>query len=111
MDLAKCREEAINKFRDTDWAGLFGGKAVTGRTGRIEVGVPEMLDKLGTAEITEVRVDKTMAGQTRRFLIRVIKDGGQAFVLMGGSSRSNFARVKPEIRKAMDSFRFVDADR
>jgi hypothetical protein len=112
MDVDKCREDTVKKFADTDWAALFGGKTSTGRKGHIEEGVPKRLKDIGTAEITEVRVDKTMAGQTRRFLIRVIKDGGTAFVLMGGSSRSNFDRVEPEIRKAMDSFRtLLDADR
>jgi hypothetical protein len=110
-DIEQCRKEAVRKFAETDWTGLFGGKTVPGRTGRIEEGVPKRLKDIGTAEITEVRVDKSMAGQTRRFLIRVIKDGGRVFVLMGGSSRNNFDQVEPEIRKAMDSFRIVDPDR
>lgn len=107
-DLAKYHEETIKKFNNTDWRGLFGGKAVPGRTGTLVQGVRKHLPPLGTAEICEETVDKSMAGQTRRFLIRVIKDGGRAFVLMGGTSRANFARVEPEIRKAMDSFKFVE---
>jgi hypothetical protein len=107
-DIAQVRKEVLAEFAKKDWASLFTGRGTDGQ-GRLENELaPKTLPPLGAAEITEVRVDKRMAGQVRRFLIRVVKDGTTAYVLLGGSSPSNFAHVEPEIRKAMDSFKFAD---
>jgi hypothetical protein len=111
--LDRCREEVLKEFRNTDRGEMFGGAArPTPRPASVYVITTKELPKLGTAEIAEVLVDKSMAGQHRCFLIRVIKapEEGTAFVLIGGTRQRHFARVQPEIRKAMDSFRRVGVD-
>ena len=101
---------SASDFRDSDRAEIFGSKQHPSRQKHTElIGPPKELPLNGTAEVVEMLVEKSMAGQDRRFLIRVLKSPGEAtaFVLIGGARRSHFARVEPEIRKALDSFRRV----
>jgi hypothetical protein len=107
MSLQQCQDKVLNSFRDNDRAGLFGGKQGPTRRGQTELISTKHLPPIGTAEIVEMLVEKSMAGQDRRFLIRVIRSPGDrtAYVLIGGARRSNFDRVVPEIRKGLESFR------
>jgi hypothetical protein len=113
MTLDECLKRVEDGFRDKDRAGIFGDARSPGRRGRTERISTKPLPPLGTAEIAEMLVEKSMAGQDRRFLIRVIKSPGErtAYVLIGGARQSRFARAEPEIRKALDSFRMVDGAR
>ncbi len=108
--LDRCRERALSEFRDKDRAGIFGGKSAMGHP---EVIATKELPKIGTAEIVEMLVDRSVAGQSWRFLMRVIKapEDGTAYVMIGGTRRSHFNRIEPELRKALDSFRILVADR
>jgi hypothetical protein len=109
MSLEQCRQKVYNNFRDNDRAEIFGSKQHSSRQKHTELIATKELPLNGTAEVVEMLVEKSMAGQNRRFLIRVLKSPGEAtaFVLIGGARQSHFARVEPEIRKALDSFRRV----
>jgi hypothetical protein len=112
--LEKCREEVLSDFRTNDRGEMFGGTARPSPRASVSVISTKNLKEevVGTAEGVQMLVEKSMAGQRRRFLIRVIKapEEGTAFVLIGGARWNHFARVEPEILKAMDSFRRVGVD-
>ncbi len=107
--LDQCRHQAQAEFREQDKAGIFG------KPGFLRRGVVEVLETrhpppVQNMDMVEILLDKRLAGQERRFVMRVIKDraSNTAFVLIGGARKSNFARIEPEIRKAMESFRLLD---
>jgi hypothetical protein len=108
-DLERCREQAYTDFRDHDKAKIFGGKA-SSRRARTDPPVQiKRFEGPGQSDGVEMQFDKSMAGQDRRFIMQVIKERedpeGVAFVLVGGARKGHFARVEPEIRKALESFR------
>jgi hypothetical protein len=110
MSFKDCLDRVFNNFSDRDRAGIFGDTRNSNRRGHAERISTKELPKIGTAEIAEMLVEKSMAGQDRRFLIRVIRSPGDrtAYVLIGGARRSNFERVKGELIKALDSFRRLE---
>jgi hypothetical protein len=106
--LDRCREKALADFRNAD---LTTGKPQDKlRVSQFEVQPPRHLPTVRDVETIEMTVDKLMGTQRRRFLVRVIKrqGDGQLYLLAGGAGSSRFARLEPQLRKGLDSFRLLD---
>jgi hypothetical protein len=107
-DMEFCRTQALDDFKRQDRGGFFGERGATRPVGRTVVVSTKFLAPIGTAARSELLIDKSMGGQDRRFLMRIVKendDRGSAWVLIGGARKSHFERVRPELEKALDSFR------
>jgi hypothetical protein len=106
--LDRCREKALADFRDAD---LTSGKPHAGlRASLFETQTPRHLPTVRAVEAMEMIVDKNVGSQKRRFLVRVVKRQGddQLYLLAGGAGRGHFARMEPQLRKGLDSFRLLD---
>jgi hypothetical protein len=59
-------------------------------------------------ETAELLLDVRHAGESRTYLVRLVKRERELYVLRGWTPRRRFAPAESEIRKALDSFRLVD---
>lgn len=61
-------------------------------------------------EYLEMKVDKTYHGQTRTFLLRIVKKSGDnlLFVVAGGTDKDKFDGMEKELREILNSFHVID---
>jgi hypothetical protein len=113
-DLKDCLDKVLEDFRKRDRAGIFTAGKPTSRSGTLTVIEPAVtLKPLGNLESRQVVVDKSLAGQRRRFIIRVVKsaDDTDMYALIGGAHVGHFDQVKDALTKSMNSLRILDHDR
>jgi len=113
--LERCREKALEDFRGGDLtAGPTRGKGNL-RAAHFEVSRVQHLPTVNDTESVEMLVDKNLGGQRRTYIVRVLKKQGddQMYLVAGGTSQHRFARLEPQLRKGLDSFRLLErlADR
>jgi hypothetical protein len=110
--MEKCREmaeEMIRKGRE----GLFTQKSKSFTNSQPP---PIKIDRpapVGDVTIVEMLIHKKVGSEDKAFLVRVHKRGGDdtMFVVVAGTRRALLARVEPELREALNSFRILDARR
>jgi hypothetical protein len=111
QDLNKALRTVLDEFSRGDRAGIFSGGKPTTRTVKLREVEPPVRKKEGNRETWQVTVDKSLSGQNRRFLIRVVRNDDAntpAYALIGGTRVARFDRLKEEIEGAMNSFKFVE---
>lgn len=105
-----CRDKAVRDFKNNTRVGLFNN------SGSADLRAPQTTEKETTrppakdkVAMIEVLLDKRLAGEDKSFLLRVYKREGddRMFVVIGGVRRSQFVRLEPQIREAMDGFRLL----
>ena len=66
---------------------------------------------MASLNLREAVIDKKMGGQERTFLLRVVQKENDEMVyqILAGTRKGNFDRVEPELRKALDSFKVLNA--
>jgi hypothetical protein len=110
QSIDSCRDKAVQDFKRTVKAGLFHD---TSSKANRNASVTEKASKRSPAKdrlsMIEVQIDKRLASEDKSFLLRVYKMDGddQMFVVIGGVRRSQFARLEPQLREAMDGFRIL----
>jgi hypothetical protein len=113
-DLKDCLDKVLEDFRKRDRAGIFSAGKPTTRSGTLTVIEPAVtLKPLGNLESRQVVVDKSLAGQRRRFIVRVVKsaDDTVMYALIGGARVSHFDQLRDALTKSMNSLRILDHDR
>jgi hypothetical protein len=108
--LDECQLKAFEDFQDKDKAEMFGRRRPTPAAGaRARVIKEETLPEINNTQVRELEIEKTLAGQERKFLMRVVweRDTTVAFVVVGGARTGNFARVEADVRAALESFRLL----
>ncbi len=101
-----CLRRARKDFEEHDKIGIFGRKRADTRRARLEIVATRPLAAIGQVDTVEQLVDKAIGRQERRFILQVIKPRNEdvAFVILAGTRKSNFARLEPQLRKALESF-------
>jgi len=109
-DIDTCRERFERDFQHLEKVGLFN------KSGRVFVRAATMNSKPskklpmpGNIDKVEMQIDKSAAGEDKRFLVHVVKSRGDnlMYVVIGGARRSRFPRLEGQIREVMDSFRLL----
>jgi hypothetical protein len=100
--LENCRQEGQQRFLQSDLV-----TKILGRT-KASAPPPEGQDRerkqLPGTETQEFIIDVRLGGVDRTFLVRVLRDGNRLYVAAGGTRKGRFARLQPDIAKALDSF-------
>jgi hypothetical protein len=106
----RCREKALDDFRDADLATGPGKTKGNLRASLFNVHPAKHLPTKGDVEAVEMVVDKNLGNQRRTFLVRVVKRerDDQMYLLAGGAPRHRFSRLEPQMRAGLDSFRLLD---
>jgi hypothetical protein len=99
-------ELALNDFREPSLTSPEL-KRSRGAVFTVRLNSKKVLPNEGEAEVMELVVDKSRAGQRRTYLIRFwwLKADDLMFVVAGGTRSHRFDRLEPELRKAVESFR------
>src|SRR5262245_48041320 len=78
---------------------------------------PQQLPSINDADVFEMYLDRSQFASSRTYLVRLFKrkvrDRGddrlvQVYVVAGGSRKSRFRSVEPEIKKALESFQLLE---
>jgi hypothetical protein len=111
--LDDCKAKGEKLFRDVELNGAFlqrgvprGVEMTYHKTGNRKLNPP----KDGPFAGWELTVDKTTQGQTRTYLLRILRrdKDDMMYVVAGGADKARFAAVADELRTALDSFRPID---
>lgn len=107
----RCRDDAVEEFKMVDAAGFYGREGLKRKYQKFESRTLEQQPAEDSIEIIETRIDKSLAGQDRTFLMRVIKQRGARsyFILIAGTRSKKFDGLEKELRKGLDSFRVLNA--
>jgi hypothetical protein len=102
--------EAIQEFRTNDRVEFFGRKKRGVQPTRFEVRSTKRLPQADGIDTVEMLIEKSMSGQQRQFILRVHKRRGDVmmYIVAAGARQSNFERLEPQLRQALDSFRILD---
>jgi hypothetical protein len=108
--LERCREKALEDFRNADLISGSDRISPKLRASVFEVHPAKHLPTVGETQSVEMIVDKTLGGQRRTFLLRVVRKQGddQMYLVAGGTARHRFSRLEPQLRKGLDSFRVLN---
>jgi hypothetical protein len=101
--LEECRQEGQEKFLQSEFVSKVLGRVPS--DGPPLVGQDRERKQLPGTETQEFLFDIRLGGVDRTFLIRVLRDGNRLYVVAGGTRKNRFARLQPEIVKALDSFK------
>jgi hypothetical protein len=117
LDFDVCQERGIQLFRDLEIT-KFSIKRNPNLQVELERGNKKLWNKEENGKkvhYMEMTVHKTSHGQTKTFLLRVVKrDDDQPFalnrmyVVAGGAPAARFASLKKELTEALDSFQLLD---
>jgi hypothetical protein len=110
LSLERCREKALEYFREGDLTKGPSKSTVNLRSTHLEVRRTKPLPTVNDTEAIEMLVDKSVGGQRRTYLVRVLKKQGddQMYLVAGGTSSRRFDRLEAQLRKGLDSFRLLD---
>jgi Domain of unknown function (DUF4190) len=108
--LDQCRERALDDFRDGDLMNGPSRNRLHLRAARLDVRHTKHLPTVNNTEGVEILVDKSVGGQHRTYVVRVLKRQGddQMYLVAGGTSSRRFGRLEAQLRKGLDSFRILD---
>jgi hypothetical protein len=115
-DIERCRLKVADEFRKQvrDGEQLVGPFSKSAQHGSVtlfdvhDIRRPPVKDGIETAEM---QIDMRKGGEDKSFLIGVFKAEGddRIFVVIAGCHRSKFARLQPQFREALKSFRILNA--
>ena len=100
--LEACRQEGQQQ--------LLQSELVTRVLGRTRADSPPIAaqdresKQLAGTETQEFILDMRLGGVDRTFLVRVLRDGNRLHIIAGGTRKNRFARLQPDIVKALDSY-------
>jgi hypothetical protein len=101
--LEACRLEGQQRFLQSD--------LVTKILGRTSADSPPLTGQdrdrkqLPGTETQEFLFEIRLGGVDRTFLIRVLRDGTRLNIIAGGTRKNRFARLQPDLVKALDSYK------
>ena len=101
--LESCRQEGEQRFLQSD--------LVTKTLGRTSAATPPPAgqdrqgQQLPGSDTQEFLYDIRLGGHDWTFVIRVLRDGTRLNVVAGGTRTNRFARLQPELIKALDSYK------
>lgn len=104
----QCRDDVVAGYREPG-NDFFGNRRGKFAKGEFKLRESHHLPALNGAQVEEVILDGRVYGQAFTFLIRLVKDegSGRLYVLRGWVHQRKFDTVKPDMVKAMDSFRLL----
>jgi hypothetical protein len=107
--IEKCREEAEALLR-RDREGLFTQRPKFFGPTPLTVVKTDRPPPVRDVDMIEMQINKKVASEDKTFLVRVLKKRGDdtMFIVVAGTRRMQFARVEPELREALNSFRILD---
>ena len=96
-------------FQQTDKVGLFTQK---GKESRLNVLKRDRPVPVNNVEMIELVVEKKVGTEHKTFVLRVLKKKGddRMFVVVAGTRQRNFARLEPQLRELLNTFRILDAN-
>jgi hypothetical protein len=107
--IEQCRERAEQILRG-DRFGLF-----TKQTRGVLPSPPQVVKTdrptpVNGVEMVDMWINKKAGSEDKTFLVRVLKKRGDTslFIVVAGTRRTQFNRVEPELREALNSFRILD---
>src|SRR5262249_43971276 len=104
----ECQERVLGWFSDKPPGQRAAGENHLLRFTHCKVRHTRRLKLQGRADVAELLLDVRLAGEGRTYLVRLVKQDGDLFVLRGWTQKRRFAQMEPEIRKALDSFRLLE---
>jgi hypothetical protein len=106
--LEQCQERVLGWFGDRPPNEQALRENPLLRFTHCKVRQSRRLQPQGAAEIAELLLDVRYAGEGRTYLVRLVKRGGDLYILRGWAPKRRFAQAEPEIRQTLDSFRLLD---
>jgi len=100
--LEDCRQEGQQRFLQSD--------LVTRILGRMRADSPPLAGQereskqLPGTDTQELVLDLRLGGISRTFLVRILRHGNWLHIVAGGTRRNRFARLEPDIVKALNSY-------
>jgi hypothetical protein len=106
--LTECRKQALEEFADLDLSSP-GRKRSGLRAKVVPTGEVKELPH-GDTEGFEIVVEKSVRGQTKKYLLRVVRrpDDDYMYLVAGGVRADRFAGLEPEFREALGSFQVLN---
>ena len=101
--LEACRQEGQQRFLQSELVTRILGR--TAPNSPPPAAQDRERKQLPGTETQEFVLDLRLAGVERTFLVRVLRDGARINIVAGGTRRSRFARLQPELIKALDSYK------
>jgi hypothetical protein len=110
LSLEESCKQALRDFQDADLTTGPGPVKRNFRASQFEVRSEKVLPVANGLEAVEMVVDKSVGGQRRTYLVRVVRKRGdsQVYLVAAGTSRHRFARLQAQLRQGLDSFRVLD---
>jgi hypothetical protein len=109
-NLESCRQRALDEFRTGDLLTGPSRSKLNLHATRFEVQRTKQLPTMNGTEGVEMLVDKSVGGQHRTYLFRVLRKQGddQMYLVAGGTNHHRFARLEAQLRRGLDSVRLLD---
>ena len=102
-DLQTARDKAAERLRQSD---LF--KSLS-KPADLKTPSPDVEPKpAADGKEGDMVLELQLGGLPRTFLLRVVKEGADFYLLAGGTRSGRFSRVSPEILRSLDSFKQLD---
>lgn len=106
--LDQCQDRVLSWFNHNAGNPKAAGQVRLIEFKRCKVHRNQKLPARGIAEVAELHLDVQLAGESRTYLVRLVKAEGDLFVIRGWANRRRFAEVEANLKKALDSFRLLE---
>ena len=110
--LDKCLDDFIASIRESSKTVMINHTKVPAHTTGVHVHESMRLPAVAGLEVLEAQMDLRLAGVPLTYVVQVRKKdaGASAYILSCWTHSRRFARVEPEMRKAIASFRLLKPD-
>jgi hypothetical protein len=103
MPLETCRQEGLAMFQNCRLVKMLA--RVPQQAPPPPVGDMRELRQLADSDIQEFYLDLRLGGIDRTFLVRVLRDGSQIYVVAGGARKKRFGKLEEQLQAAVEKFK------
>jgi hypothetical protein len=108
MSLDQCRERVLDWFNTNPTKRPPDAEAALLGFTHTQLRQSRTLKLPDGSEAAELLLNARLTGESRTYLVRLVKRQGSLYVLRGWTHRQRFGQMEPEIRQAFDSFHLLD---
>jgi hypothetical protein len=105
--LDQCQERVLGWFDNRSGARRAGRENLLLGFTHCRLRQSRKLKPRDGTEEAELLLDVRLGGESRTYLVRLVKQDRGLYVVRGCTGRHRFAQMEPEIRQALDSFRLL----
>jgi hypothetical protein len=107
QSLDQCQERVIGWFSNGPSGRPNGREANLLGFTHFQLRQSRKLKPQDGAEVAELLLDARLAGESRTYLVRLVKRGRELYIVRGWTQRRRFPQMEAEIRRAVESFRLL----